>query len=83
MELNDFKSFCEMCESCIYHDKREKCDECMSTTCNGLRPALFEARSILAARPVQQCECVVKKTEVKGMCLIFPRRGCPVHGHLQ
>lgn len=28
------------------------------------------------------CKCVVKLTEIKGLCLMYPRYECPVHGHL-
>jgi hypothetical protein len=29
-----------------------------------------------------QCKCVVKRTEVTGMGIIYSRRECPIHGHL-
>lgn len=28
------------------------------------------------------CNCVVKSTEVLGMCIIYPRKDCPIHGQL-
>ena len=29
-----------------------------------------------------QCKCVVKRTEVSGMGIIYSQRECPIHGHL-
>lgn len=29
-----------------------------------------------------QCKCVVKRTEVLGMGIIYSQRECPIHGHL-
>ena len=29
-----------------------------------------------------QCKCVVKRTEVQGMGIIYSQRECPIHGHL-
>jgi hypothetical protein len=43
----------------------------------------MEAANASANTASTQCKCVVKVTEVKGMCIMYPRAECAAHGHLQ